>query len=647
MKHRNILLFGALALLTSLLLIPASYAAPAPALVRVVHAISNAPGVDVYVDDAIPPGLTNVTFTTYSPYLQVPAGSRTIVIRQNPSLPSGPALLSATLLLLPGQAYTVVARGLIGGSGDQAPGLTTTVDDLSPPPAGSTKFRVFHFVPTAPAVDVRAAGVTAPLVDDLTYPNNSGYRTAPAGTYDLSVTSDDGTATLLAIGPVALNAGTIYDFFAMPESPGPLQIITSAISTTARVRVVHASPNAPNVDVYVNDVLTLRNLPFFYVSDYLDVAAGTVQVRVTVAGDPSNVVVPNTPLILNAGQVYSVVARGLVGGSGGQAFGVSVYNDNLNAPASGNAKVRVYHLSPDAPTVDVRVRGTTTALPGLDDLAYNVPSGYLEVPANLYNLEVADEANQPALLSLINANLEAGRIYDIFAVGQATITTPTIRLETRISDTKARLRVVHAATADSGAPPVVDVYANGVLTLNDVPFFTVSDYLLLPAGTLPISITGSTSTTPLLETTLTLEAGKSYTVAARGRFPSTFGLSLFVDSLSVPPAGRAKVRVYHFSTLAPATVDITTAGGATTLIDDLEFADASAYLVVPGGTYDLELRNASGSGSPVALSGLVFRSGLITELFAIDDSGRLGTRANIEEPQNILYYRVTLPLITR
>lgn len=294
-------------------------------------------------------------------------------------------LLHAALSLLPGQAYTVVARGLIGGSGAQAAGLTVTVDDLGPPPLGSAKFRVFHFVPTASAVDVRAAGVTAPLVDGLTYPNNSGYQTALAGAYDLSVASDDGT-TLLAIGTVTLNARTIYDFFAMPAASGPLQVVASTQSTTARVRVIHASPDAPNVNVYVDDVLTLRDLPFFFVSDYLDVAARTVQVRVTVAGNPGNVVVPNTPLTLNPGQVYSVVARGLVSGSGAQAFGVSVYTDNLNAPASGNAKVRVYHLSPDAPTVDVRLRGTTTALPGLDDLTYDAPSGYIEVPANQYNL---------------------------------------------------------------------------------------------------------------------------------------------------------------------------------------------------------------------------------------------------------------------
>src|SRR5690606_27820043 len=43
----------------------------------------------------------------------------------------------------------------------------------------------------------------------------------------------------------------------------------------ARVRVVHASPDAPTVDVWVNDALTLENVPFKAVSDYLSVPGGT------------------------------------------------------------------------------------------------------------------------------------------------------------------------------------------------------------------------------------------------------------------------------------------------------------------------------------------------------------------------------------
>src|SRR5215208_1806650 len=42
----------------------------------------------------------------------------------------------------------------------------------------------------------------------------------------------------------------------------------------ALVRVVHASPDAPAVDVYVDGNKVLSNVPFFTASDYLPLPAG-------------------------------------------------------------------------------------------------------------------------------------------------------------------------------------------------------------------------------------------------------------------------------------------------------------------------------------------------------------------------------------
>ena len=44
----------------------------------------------------------------------------------------------------------------------------------------------------------------------------------------------------------------------------------------ARVRVVHASPDAPGVDVLVDDAEVLGDVPYLTASDYLDVPPGTV-----------------------------------------------------------------------------------------------------------------------------------------------------------------------------------------------------------------------------------------------------------------------------------------------------------------------------------------------------------------------------------
>ena len=49
---------------------------------------------------------------------------------------------------------------------------------------------------------------------------------------------------------------------------------TGPAAGEARVRVVHASPDAPAVDVLVDGAEVLSDVPFRAASDYLDVAAG-------------------------------------------------------------------------------------------------------------------------------------------------------------------------------------------------------------------------------------------------------------------------------------------------------------------------------------------------------------------------------------
>lgn len=57
----------------------------------------------------------------------------------------------------------------------------------------------------------------------------------------------------------------------------------------ARVRVAHASPEAPNVDVFLDDNKVLADVPFGAISDYISVAAGTYTAAITPAGEPDTV----------------------------------------------------------------------------------------------------------------------------------------------------------------------------------------------------------------------------------------------------------------------------------------------------------------------------------------------------------------------
>jgi hypothetical protein len=64
----------------------------------------------------------------------------------------------------------------------------------------------------------------------------------------------------------------------------------------ARIRVLHASPDAPAVDIYINDSMVdgLTNVPFGVISDYLTVPADTYNVKVYATGTTTDPV-PSTP----------------------------------------------------------------------------------------------------------------------------------------------------------------------------------------------------------------------------------------------------------------------------------------------------------------------------------------------------------------
>lgn len=179
----------------------------------------------------------------------------------------------------------------------------------------------------------------------------------------------------------------------------------------ARVRVVHASPDAPGVDVYANDNKVLTNVEFPAASDYLTVPAGTYNFKVYATGaDP----VMDEPVIdadatLAAGKDYTVAAVGLVAD-----IQPAVFEDNNAAPSSGKAHVRVIHASPDAPAVDIAVADGPVLV---ESLEFPDAAGPLPVDAGTYDLEVRAAGTETVALPLDGVSLTAGKIYTVIAVG--------------------------------------------------------------------------------------------------------------------------------------------------------------------------------------------------------------------------------------
>ena len=62
------------------------------------------------------------------------------------------------------------------------------------------------------------------------------------------------------------------------------------VNGTSTLRVIHNSPNASNIDVFVDDILILSDIPFGTASQFLPLDAGSRNVRVTFSGTDSIVI---------------------------------------------------------------------------------------------------------------------------------------------------------------------------------------------------------------------------------------------------------------------------------------------------------------------------------------------------------------------
>jgi Domain of unknown function (DUF4397) len=188
------------------------------------------------------------------------------------------------------------------------------------------------------------------------------------------------------------------------------------------------------------------------------------------------------------------------------------------------------------------------------------------------------------------------------------------------------LRVAHLSTD----APAVDVWVNGQVVLSDIPFKAVSDYLNLEAGEYRIQVTPAGAAAPVvIDATVPLQAGSVYTVAAVG-FLSSNSLAplVLLDDLST--SAGARIRFVHTSADTGA-VDVAVAVGPV-LFENITFQEASDYIEVPAGAYDLEVRPAGSRTVALSVPGVEVMGGTTYTIFAVGRSfnGTLGPLAVVD-----------------
>jgi hypothetical protein len=350
---------------------------PGMAMIRVVHASPDAPGVDIYAEGMDEPLLTALEYTDTSGYLEVPAGAYNIQLRAAPSTSADPVAYSTGEIdLAEGDITTAIAAGLLASteSADRFRVLALT-EDFAAAGTGNAVARIVHASADAPTVGIDLHD------DDASSPEISGIdRFTDSGESGVVLTAGEPLQIGISAGGQRVTAFTTP---ALPEGASLFVIATGLTGKLAResdgfgllavgpdgtvgfirqnpvVYALHASPDAPAVDAFAGDAELIDDLSFGELSGALQVPPGdyTLDFFGATAGSEK----PGGPPAVSAstgslepGQRYLTIATGFLGG-GANAFMLDSYAEGFVLDDTEGARVRVVHSSPDAPAVDIGI----------------------------------------------------------------------------------------------------------------------------------------------------------------------------------------------------------------------------------------------------------------------------------------------------
>jgi 2',3'-cyclic-nucleotide 2'-phosphodiesterase (5'-nucleotidase family) len=320
------------------------------------------------------------------------------------------------------------------------------------------------------------------------------------------------------------------------------------------------------------------------------------------------------------------------------------------------------------------------ALLGLGTKNHNIPGNALDAsdedgainianwPVNgMYMPDAIDTVDVNGTTYIVTANEGDGREYEIEVAGEdyvqysdearvedltfdTGVLTPELQAEDQLgrltitrdyslTSDPAQVRAVHAAPDTPAVDVAIQDSTATTQTLDNVTFFTASDYLSKPAGDTLVQVISPTgglvTESVVLSRSFTLQPGKDYTVAVVGlTTTNTLTITAIEDNLTPPLAGNANVRVYHFSPGAPA-VDIVNVDTDETLVSDLAFPNASAYntnigqtselfdttardyLALGSGSYTISVRAAGTDTDVLTVPDLSLEAGNVYSVFAV------------------------------
>ncbi len=243
--------------------------------------------------------------------------------------------------------------------------------------------------------------------------------------------------------------------FALLLSAALLAIPAAAMAQTGEgtVTVVHGVPGL-EVDVYVNDALTLEGFTYGTVTDPLTLPAGDYVIDIRAAGaDPASDPVLNQTVTLPAGANATIEAN--LDGEGNPK--ISVWVNDISSIAAGNGRVTVRHTAA-APNVDVLANDGA-----LFTNVANGAEGVADVPAGTYQVKVTAAGDASTVVLDTPLEIPEGTNVIVYAIGDLAGDTFTVAVQS-ISGLQSAPAGVPSGTG--GLVPTIPLWLIATLALS-------------------------------------------------------------------------------------------------------------------------------------------------------------------------------------
>ncbi len=174
------------------------------------------------------------------------------------------------------------------------------------------------------------------------------------------------------------------------------------------IRVFHAAPGAPEVDIYANGKKIANRIAFGQFTEYVSVSAGMYIIEAFPVGlKDSPILSIRLPIAVN--KVYTLAVIGIL-----PNIGVLPVEDVYQHLSKNRVNIRFINLSPNAPALNLAQRYGQNIF---TDINYTEASQYTPVSPGTYNLVVKPTTVNTIVVNLPNVRLLPNRNLTFYVVG--------------------------------------------------------------------------------------------------------------------------------------------------------------------------------------------------------------------------------------